>query len=378
MSIDTWNREELYADVWEAPLTKLTTKYGVSRYVLGNVCRRLQIPLPPGGYWTQREFGKAVERIPLPEATNLPIIARNKTVMPAAARSEQPPDDPELLRIARVEAMKLSVDPDAKRHKLVVVAARLLKHSKVDDRGILMLPRDQPCLDIRVSKQSLERALALMNAIILSVEEEGFSASVQHAPQGTAFEIFGKRVPFCLVEKAHIKGHKEVREFSWTRTVVDYEPTGDLEFRIEGWTQGIRRAWRDGKTQRLESVLSGCVGALLREGRQRKIQAELAKQQEIETERRQKELEMLAQQIREEEEKIKALDGWVANWIRAGQTRSFIDALERVWAEQGHDLSPEAAKGQRLAWMKRQADRLDPMIPSPPSIIDRKSELPHW
>ena len=140
--------------------------------------------------------------------------------------------------------------------------------------------------------------------------------------------------------------------------------------------RGVRLQSGEKCYTRLERSTAIACGSIFR--RQRKIQEELAKQQEIETERRQKELEMLAQQMRKEEEKIKALDGWVANWIRAGQTRSFIDALERVWAEQGHDLSPEAAKGQRLAWMKRQADRLDPMIPSPPSIIDRKSELPHW
>lgn len=378
MSTDIWDREELYAGVWEAPLTKLAAKYGVSTYILGNVCRKLQIPLPPSGYWTQREFGKAVERVPLPDATNLPIIAREKTVLPVATLSKQPQDDPELLRIAQIEALNLSVDPIAKRHKLVATSARLLKHSKVDDRGILMLPYNEPCLDIRVSKQSLERALVLMNTLILTLEKEGFSTSVQNVHRGTAVEIFGMRVPFCFVEKAHIKGHKEIREYSWTRTVVDYEPTGELEFKIEGWGQGVRRVWRDGKAQRLEGVLSGCVGALMREGRQRRIEAELAKQREIEAEQRRKELETLAQQIKAEEEKVIALDGWVTNWIRAGQIRIFIDALEKVWAEQGHDLSPEAAKGQRIAWMKQQADRLDPMIPSPPSIIDRKNELPRW
>jgi hypothetical protein len=58
--------------------------------------------------------------------------------------------------------------------------------------------------------------------------------------------------------------------------------------------------------------------------------------------------------------------------------RDFIAALEIVWAQQGHDLSPEMQKGQRIIWMKQQADRLDPMQPSPPSILDRKGELNRW
>ena len=58
---------------------------------------------------------------------------------------------------------------------------------------------------------------------------------------------------------------------------------------------------------------------------------------------------------------------------------NIIAALEKVWAQEGHDLSPEAPKGQRILWMKQQADRLDPMLPSPPSILDRKGELvPRW
>jgi hypothetical protein len=55
--------------------------------------------------------------------------------------------------------------------------------------------------------------------------------------------------------------------------------------------------------------------------------------------------------------------------------REFIAELEKMWQAEGHDLSPGAAKGQRIVWMKAQADRLDPMIPGPPSILDRKGEL---
>jgi hypothetical protein len=61
------------------------------------------------------------------------------------------------------------------------------------------------------------------------------------------------------------------------------------------------------------------------------------------------------------------------------QTREFIAALEKVWAQEGYDLSPEAPKEQRIISMKQQADRLDPMLPRTSSMLDRKGELePHW
>lgn len=44
--METWNREELYAEVWEKPLVKVAPKYGISDVALAKVCRKLQIPLP--------------------------------------------------------------------------------------------------------------------------------------------------------------------------------------------------------------------------------------------------------------------------------------------------------------------------------------------
>ena len=38
--MDTWNREELYRDIWQEPMLKLSKKYGVSNVMLGKVCRK--------------------------------------------------------------------------------------------------------------------------------------------------------------------------------------------------------------------------------------------------------------------------------------------------------------------------------------------------
>jgi hypothetical protein len=75
---ETWNREELYAEIWEKPLVKIAAKYNISAVALGKVCRKLQIPLPGRGHWTKKEFGKAVEQTPLPTATNLPVVRKMK------------------------------------------------------------------------------------------------------------------------------------------------------------------------------------------------------------------------------------------------------------------------------------------------------------
>jgi hypothetical protein len=215
--------------------------------------------------------------------------------------------------------------------------------------------------------------LDLVNAIIQTLEAEGFPVSVERGKHETGVKIFGHRVRFALAEKARVVGRRQVKEYSWTRTEFDYKPTEELEFRVGNYSYGQK--FRDGRNSRLESQLSACVAALLREGRAAVISAKLEERRKIEEARREREREELARTIAEEEKRVKDLDMWVVNWTRAKQTREFIAELEKVWAREGHDLSPEAPKGQRIIWMKQQADRLDPILPSPPSILDRKREL---
>lgn len=382
MTPDTWNREELYEEVWESPLIKVATKYGISAVALGKVCRKLQIPLPGRGYWTKKEFGKPVERVPLPEATNLPVVRRmtgpSQQESPALGAKDSDPSDPEMVRILAIETADLPVDPAAKPHKLIGLSRRALRSARLDERGMTITPHDRPCLEVRVSKGSLDRALLFMNAIIQKLEKEGFPVSVKNGREGAGTMIFGHWVPFALVEKARAKNRRQVQEYSWTRTVVDYEPSGELEFRILRPTYSCHRGLRDRPKQKLESQVGRCVAALMREGRDSRHAAEAAKQRQLEAQKHTVEMAELYKEIQQEEKKVQDLDTWVTNWARAEQTRAFIAALEKLWAEQGHDLSLSGEKGQRIAWMKQQADRVDPMLPSPPSILDRKKELGNW
>jgi hypothetical protein len=45
----TIKREELYEEVWSAPLTQLCARYGLSDNGLRKVCKRLNVPVPGGG-----------------------------------------------------------------------------------------------------------------------------------------------------------------------------------------------------------------------------------------------------------------------------------------------------------------------------------------
>lgn len=383
---ETWNREELYAEIREKPLVKVAAKYNISAVALGKVCRKLQIPLPGRGHWTKKEFGKAVEQTPLPTATNLPVVRKMKEAYAKLRGNVEVLEaidetDPELIRIATVRKTEVPVNDKSVLHKIVSQTRQALKQASVDSRGILIRPHRQLTLDIRVSKTMLDRAIRLMNAFIVKIESEGITIAPENMERECAnfnANVFGQNVNFGIVERANQTNKREDKSYSWTRVVYDFKPSGLLEFYVGGYSYYGAKTWRDGKTRRLESVLSEFVAELMLEGRRKRIAAELRRKEELEQRRKEEELEKLAQQIKEEDKRVRDLNSWVKKWARAKRMRRFIAALEREWKNQGNDLSPESEKGQRIVWMKEQADRLDPMAVSPPSILDRKNELRRW
>jgi hypothetical protein len=285
------------------------------------------------------------------------------------------PSDPEYIRIKEVESRTIHLDPAARRHPLIVLTAKAMKGRDRQDKGRLNSPWNEPCLRLLVSKESLDRALAILNGIVTSLEKEGFQASNGKENQNAVAKIFGQDVAFEIVEKYRQLGMKETKsDYGYVSRSMQYELTGLLEFRVGDRSWGGIRVG-DGKVRRLENELPTMLGALMRKGRAQSIRAEHRRQEEIK--RGQLEIKRLdlADQIQAEEKKVADLDSWVNSWMRATQYRDFITVLEEVWAESGHDLTAESEKGKRIHWMKQQANRLDPFVDSPPSVLDRKREL---
>jgi hypothetical protein len=92
-----YNREKLYKEVWEAPMTAVCKRYGVSDVALAKVCRKLNVPRPPVGYWAKKEAGKAPQQPELPAFDNPPklyiyspkeVEAQRKKQMEEWAREE--------------------------------------------------------------------------------------------------------------------------------------------------------------------------------------------------------------------------------------------------------------------------------------------------
>ena len=48
-------REKLYKDAWKTPISKLAKEEGISDVALRKRLTKLDIPLPPRGYWAKNE-----------------------------------------------------------------------------------------------------------------------------------------------------------------------------------------------------------------------------------------------------------------------------------------------------------------------------------
>lgn len=63
---NVYNRETLYQEVWNMPVTEVAKRYKVSDVTIHKVCKSLNIPTPTPGYWAKLRAGKPVKKTPLP------------------------------------------------------------------------------------------------------------------------------------------------------------------------------------------------------------------------------------------------------------------------------------------------------------------------
>jgi hypothetical protein len=376
--METWNREELYKEIWEQPMLKLAPKYGISSVMLGKVCRKLRIPVPGRGYWARKASGHLVRIKPLPKLKEVPIVQRFKFADPHPKEPKMPepePTDPEYVRIKEVESLEISIDPNVPLHRLVAATAKAFKSAHTDYRGYRSTRGIEGALDLHISNGTFDRAIQILNTAVLALEKQGFPLNVNKETRGVVARIFEQEIGLEVIEKYnHIRIPEYQRKDDFFAPKVRYEPNGILEFRVSHSRYG-QFAVRDHKKLPLEKQIAVIVGAFVRQARAAKLGAERERREEIQRREEEIKRQKLAELIREEEKKVSNLDTWITNWLRARHYREFIAALEQSWKEAGKNLSPEADHGKRLIWMRQQADRLDPLVESPGSILDRKSEI---
>jgi hypothetical protein len=190
-------RAELYEKVWATPMRTLAQEFGMSDVGLAKVCRKHNIPVPPVRYWRRKETGYKVTQPLLPAAENgrehLDIYIRERL-------------RPEFEELARHVPPKIGIALDIS-HPLVLRSEKLLDRGKLNQRG-LVISRNGALAHLLVSREQLPRALKVLNALLLALEERGQTASWPKQENSLlAVSINGEAVRFSLSELAHSAPH---------------------------------------------------------------------------------------------------------------------------------------------------------------------------
>lgn len=352
------SRKELYELVWQESMLSLSKRYNISDVGLRKMCIRMEIPVPPAGYWAKIQFGKKVKKTALSanysgeETARLQLRDENN---PAADRNSPSPRTLKIQEVERDESLSLQIPEKLlKPDPLIAQTKSILSKQKPDGYNYIgIVSSSYEGLDIRVAKTNVDRALLFFDTLIKALKARGHSVEIRN--RKTLAIVGGHDFELFLREKMR---KETVQERTWTRQV--FHPKGILALQVGGW---YGREYKDGST-RLEEQLAKIIAGLELYAAQRTEQQLAFRKAEEERKERERLAKELAERKQQELINFKKLLIDSDRWHRAENLRRYIHELE-VRAEKTQ--SPETQEW--LAWAKSKADWYDPFIESTDELL---------
>lgn len=342
-------REQLYELVWSQTRSSVAKKFGIADNEVVKLCKKLQVPIPPAGYWQRVKFGKNIPaRPPLSNHFSgesfLAIAVHDKGIASALDILQQEIESDQRLKL--IVPNKLTA-PDHLILKAKVSLADALKGPWYRDGERVCTSSNH--LRIGVSKQNIDRALRIMDVLIKALKTRGHTFQID--ANCSYLVILGQKIEISMFE---IAKRVEVQDKYGTRR--DLKLTGKLALCIKRRYEN--RQWVDGKTP-LEGQVPKLIAALEIEGQKLKAyQEELERgweRQRIEAEKRRQIEEIKAKEIRD----FKRLIAEANQWRQAEMIRSYINQLEKNGYKKG--IEPTEFVGW-IEWARKKVDWLDPDI----------------
>jgi hypothetical protein len=385
----TLTREQLYDLVWQKPITHLAAEYAISDVGLAKLCARYEIPTPPRGYWAKVEAGRAPRKPKLPASKERSSIELRISKPDADAAAEK-------------DALAISVAEAKRPENRIVVAERLhgpcplVKEAKAtfdnaepNDNGILAPPT--ACLDVWVSRGQLARALRIADALLKHFQVRGWRVAIEEG--GTFVDVDDAAIRFSVeevLEKHEVSEKPELEggyAFHYNRQRIEHRPSGALSITIHErgklWGHGGRRNWNESEKFVLEERLHDVVIGMLRlaaavradrERKERAAQEEAARRKRLEAALA--EQRRLREELANEQAQVERLRDQAARWRESEDLRRFVEHAREIGA-----LAELGIEGHALTewsvWALQQADRLDPFVLSPASILDEAERIEH-
>jgi len=241
-------REELYGLVWAEPMTKVARRYGLSDRGLAKICVRMGVPVPGRGYWAKVQSGK------VPRQEKLPKIKAGQQSWVVFDVSRQNLEEGEEYQLVtdeieyekQVENLVVVSEELIDPHPLVERTAKSLCGAGANDYGIVR-PRAKRCLDVRIGKESIDRASRIMDALIKALDDRDIELVFDDEDRQSArMVVDGEILGLSLEEKTRreryqptLAEQKELEKNPYYRYRLPddkFFPSGNLSLKLDiGW-----------------------------------------------------------------------------------------------------------------------------------------------
>ncbi len=374
---NTYGRDQLYEEVWAKPVIEVAAQYGVSDVMIHKICKSLDVPVPPRGYWAKIRSGGKFNKPPLPPTKGATQLtgAKNFEAIPVNASSQVlsflSDDEREQILIA---ASQIDIpDENAQLHKKIVAYRTVVKEWNKKDgrdeyaqRSLKNYSDRPPFLAGIISKYTLPRVYRTLDALYRQVESLGGIVN-----DDLSLTIRNELIHLDVIESQdeveHVMTRQEAQQMiiyedakrrnSWASAPnirrYDYVFNGKIRINIRQ-----RKYFKDTDKNKVESRLGEILVEMWEESEVIRIEREARE----EAERKRKEDEIQREEklnrYNQEIERTIALENEALDYEKACRIRSYVKAVETAYGQDGLDGETAAW----IDWARKKADWFDPIV----------------
>lgn len=401
-------RKQIYDEVWSISISGMVKKYDVSYSLLYKQIKDANIPIPPKGYWTKKEFGKETvvaelkgnpdkvvelyKRMPFISKSkdDTKVLAEEKIVINThqaiieneakendAANSNYngeydailpflSDDEKEQLFVA-VSNVKITDEKERLHSKIIAHRKRIESWEKEFKKQTPYQQKQSkntaPYLKYDVADSSLPRVFRIIDSLIKAMKPLGvdlddnlcFHYKTDYIKLN--FSEATTEMPHELTKEERmslLKYEDERKRYRWASKPqirkYDHIHNGRISIGI-----GLKRRFRDGKSITLEEQLGDMMIAIFIAINDAKIAREEREEAERKRREEQRKREELRERYNEEVELTLALENQAEDFAMACKIRALINEVESK-GDNDSEIS------EWIMWAKAKADWYDPTV----------------
>lgn len=388
-------RQEMFDLLWSTPRAAVLGKLGITEVQLGLICGFHRIPRPTKAYWAQKEKGEEPRRPALPPIADpwrelvtdrprrfedMPLVLQGVAPEPIAESEEQAPMPVPVAKQAPIPKSAPAPRQQSARTQRTALWSRVRRPHQAIAESVELLRAAKPvdgvvrsgggnALDLRVGRNSVERAIFVLDGLARALEKRGVGVRVREGAfdiskerQGLRFRLHEKfqDVPYQPTEadrrrQAVVERQRRTPPYPWLEDAFPSSvkvPLGTLKLTVDPGPQPDRQRqnWQDNKYATLEAQIDSIAGSL-DEWLDYLCEGERAEARKVRIEMRAQENRRLAD-ARAERERQRS------NFLAQVTERALTADKIRTWIAVVGE--PEEVETQRLlAWARAELARLE-------------------